>query len=272
MDKATIGIKAMTTTEKNQLDATIAVKQLGLGLQLKTAREQANLSISDAAARLYLNSNIITLLENEDFENAPPLTFIRGYARSYARLLNLNDDAIKHIIKQLEAAFPQSQTVTPTTLSSMPTINSGHRYIRGTTFLVVSLIVALVGIWWKTQQPKSISHQLMMPFALNNTAENNPVTTDQQPKAPTTAPAINTAAATATTATPTENKQAPTTVNPAMDNPIAAITPQASVVTPNAPTPPITSVLAQNTPPTNITKLKMALPEPGLEEPSEQEE
>src|SRR5579872_1449847 len=82
----------------------------GFGARLKAAREAMNLSQKEAAIRLHLNPNILQILESEDFQKAPPATFIRGYLRSYARLLNFNEEDINAALTQ---SGLESQTRTP---------------------------------------------------------------------------------------------------------------------------------------------------------------
>src|SRR5689334_12090930 len=88
-------------------------KKTGLGARLKAARETMQLTEKEAATRLHLNTNIISIIENENFANGPPATFIRGYLRSYARLLNISENEIKLTLQELESAMPSSSTIIP---------------------------------------------------------------------------------------------------------------------------------------------------------------
>src|SRR5258706_11626564 len=88
----------------------------GIGARLKAAREAQHLTEKDVAARLNLNSRFIYMMESETFEKNLPETFVRGYIRSYARLLNLNDNEITEAITQLDLG---SSVPTPTLSSPL---------------------------------------------------------------------------------------------------------------------------------------------------------
>ena len=77
-------------------------KLSGLGARLRKTRESMHLTQKEAAARLYLNPKIVEVIENEAFYDGPPMTFMRGYLRSYARLLNFPESEIKAAIDELE--------------------------------------------------------------------------------------------------------------------------------------------------------------------------
>ena len=66
---------------------------LSVGAQLAHARETQNLSVSDVASRLKLTPKQINALENDQFDSLGPV-FSRGFVRNYARLLQLDDQAL----------------------------------------------------------------------------------------------------------------------------------------------------------------------------------
>lgn len=82
----------MEIMELNSQDVCLTV-----GTRLKRARESMRLSVEQVAHYLRLDSKIIHELEADNFQNNPRFAFIRGYLRSYARLVDLNAD---EIIKQ----------------------------------------------------------------------------------------------------------------------------------------------------------------------------
>lgn len=140
--ETTMASEAQNNTSKKQ-----TLVQTGLGKRLRAARELLRINEKEAAARLYLNPKMIYIMEDEDFENGPPATFMRGYIRSYARLLNIPEDEIQAAITQLEDAMPQSPSPTaPPILNTRP--RDGHRYLRWMTYVVVSVMVVLVSMWW----------------------------------------------------------------------------------------------------------------------------
>lgn len=68
--------------------------QVTPGELLRAAREQAGLSVSQIADRLRLRRSQIEELEANEFSKYVGGTYIRGYLRSYAKLVNLNEASV----------------------------------------------------------------------------------------------------------------------------------------------------------------------------------
>ncbi|MCG8673614.1 MAG: DUF4115 domain-containing protein [Pseudomonadales bacterium] len=66
--------------------ALMAVKP---GERLKKARKQRKLDVEAAACQLNLSPSVLIALENDDYGALPSSTFVKGYIRSYARMLGL---------------------------------------------------------------------------------------------------------------------------------------------------------------------------------------
>ena len=66
----------------------------GVGAELKRAREARRLAIADAAQQLKLLPRQIESLEHERFDRLPGPAIARGMVRNYARLLNLDPEAL----------------------------------------------------------------------------------------------------------------------------------------------------------------------------------
>lgn len=64
------------------------------GAMLRQARERANLSKEDVAAKLKLSVRQIAAIETGDWSVLPERTFTRGFMRSYARLVSLDPDSL----------------------------------------------------------------------------------------------------------------------------------------------------------------------------------
>jgi|GEM_PF-6350151 len=119
---------------------------IGIGARLKATRETLRLSEKEAAARLNLSTKLITIMETENFTAGPPATFMRGYLRSYGRLLNFNENEINIAIGQVNLVLPSTLTTTqPTQKQETPKLD---RYLSWSGYLVIALLFGLVVIWW----------------------------------------------------------------------------------------------------------------------------
>jgi cytoskeleton protein RodZ len=71
-------------------DAPAEPPPTSFGARLKWERERAGLTVTDVAARLRLHLNQVRALEQENLAALPEAAYVRGFLRSYARLLNID--------------------------------------------------------------------------------------------------------------------------------------------------------------------------------------
>lgn len=156
------------TNDVNSMTKESETIKTGLGARLRKAREAIHLTEKEAAARLYLNVNIISIMEKETFADGPPVTFMRGYLRSYARMLNFPDHEIKAAVDELEISVPPIRSFAPI-LHATP-INRSDRYISWITYLIILTLISLVTLWWNSHSKYVIADvpatpsQLTQPF------------------------------------------------------------------------------------------------------------
>lgn len=73
--------------------------------RLVEARESLGLSQKDVADQLFLTSTFIRYLDEAQFDKIPKPAFIKGYMRSYARVVNLKgDEIVAHYERGLQKA------------------------------------------------------------------------------------------------------------------------------------------------------------------------
>jgi cytoskeletal protein RodZ len=68
--------------------------EIGLGLQLKQAREARGLSIGDVAAVTRISERGLEAIERERFDRLPDGLFRRSYIRAYAETVGLDASAV----------------------------------------------------------------------------------------------------------------------------------------------------------------------------------
>lgn len=72
-----------------EMSQSIEVHPQTFGHRLKTAREDLRLEVTDVASQLRLRPTVIEMLEKEMYSDDMPITFLRGYLRSYAKFLEI---------------------------------------------------------------------------------------------------------------------------------------------------------------------------------------
>lgn len=94
---------------------------ISAGKMLSEARILQGLSVTDVAGRIKFAPRQVEALEADDFEKLPELAFVRGFVRSYARLLHLDEVAVLNALPQTakqpvqlknasEVPFPTAQS------------------------------------------------------------------------------------------------------------------------------------------------------------------
>jgi cytoskeleton protein RodZ len=123
---------------------------------LQSARQAAGLSVADVSRQLNLGKSIITALETGDMEALPPAAFVRGYLRSYAKLLELDVDMLLGL---LDGAGVSDPDITPVTMLSSQRVSSDP-LMRWMSVAVFFVLAVMVVIWWQTkngvEQPASV--------------------------------------------------------------------------------------------------------------------
>jgi len=119
----------------------------GPGSALKSAREALSVSEREVADALNLPLNVVEAMEANDYDKLPSAVFTRGYLRSYARLLELDAEAI--IAKFPESAQPEG-TLTAEMAAVEPIqqwLRNQPVWLRAAAIGVLSLLVILMVVW-----------------------------------------------------------------------------------------------------------------------------
>src|SRR3990167_8180901 len=87
-----------------------------VGSLLLAEREKLGISATQAARDLVVKEEIITALENGQYQNLPEPAFVKGIIRSYGQYLNLD---VKHLLALYrrefdEALYPKKRLVLET--------------------------------------------------------------------------------------------------------------------------------------------------------------
>ncbi|EDX3768278.1 cytoskeleton protein RodZ [Salmonella enterica subsp. enterica serovar Onderstepoort] len=206
------------------------------GVRLRNAREQLGLSQQAVAERLCLKVSTVRDIEEDKAPSDLASTFLRGYIRSYARLVHVPEE---ELLPGLEKQAPlRAAKVAP-----MQSFSLGKRrkkrdgWLMSFTWLVLFVVVGLTGAWWwqnhKAQQEEITTMADQSTAELNadkDSGQNVPLDTRDATSQDTT-PA-QTAPAPATPVDSTAATQTPAAT--ATETPSALPTSQAGVAAPAA--------------------------------------
>ena len=119
-----------------------------VSMALSSARKELGLSQKDVSDALYLNLSFIKHIDDNEIDEIPKKAFIKGYLRSYAKLVNLDPDAIvalysPNVIKDEPTVL--MKTIRPDAISKISI--TGPVLISSIVGLVC-LILIIVLVWY----------------------------------------------------------------------------------------------------------------------------
>lgn len=132
----------MTTQQDNQVPGSGIASDLpkSVGKILAEAREQHGLSVFDVSNRIKFAPRQIEALEADDFVQLPEAAFVRGFVRSYARLLQLAPEPLLAALPSSHAQTSSGHEVKSVDIP-MPSALSARRH--NIFWLAGALVVAL---------------------------------------------------------------------------------------------------------------------------------
>ena len=119
------------------------------GDALRQARQKFGLSEEDVADELNLSVAQIRALEDNRFEDLPGKTYVQGYIKSYARLLNSDEEDILQNFKLEDAAISGIRPVMRETRSS-------DRHMKLLSLGVVLALAGLTFMWWQGREQSTV--------------------------------------------------------------------------------------------------------------------
>lgn len=133
-----------------------------VGEILRNKREEIGLSLDEITEKLNLDSNLIELLENNDFEKFKVETYLKGYLRAYSKLLGIDGD---RIIKLYKESNPEKEPEILPDVKPKKQKNSNDRSVKLFSYIIGLSIVLSMLIWYQ----KNIT---IKPDANNNNIGN----------------------------------------------------------------------------------------------------
>ena len=116
-----------------------------VGEELRSGRERSGTSVKEAASQLYLSVNFLHALEDDAYSKLPEPIYVRGYIRSYARLLSLPADALVEKYNEGLCSEPERHQANAQSSGDIhrPIIKANNRNAR---FLIYLFTVVVVGL------------------------------------------------------------------------------------------------------------------------------
>ena len=134
----------MNTQQDTIVDETLNIQQPGT--LLKEKRESLGLSQKQVADRLRLRVAIIRNIEDNQFDSDLVATFIRGYLRSYAKVVGLPASEVVDAYEFHYVIEPQEQKMQSFSKKTKREKNDSR--IMLITWIIVLVIIGMSSLWW----------------------------------------------------------------------------------------------------------------------------
>ncbi|MFA0405668.1 MULTISPECIES: cytoskeleton protein RodZ [unclassified Vibrio] len=148
----------MNTEQDTQTQETVA-PALEAGTLLKNKRESLGLTQKQISDRLKLRVTLIQQIEENQFESDQVATFMRGYIRSYAKYVNLDEKVVLSALHHAGDAQHQEQEML--SFSRKTKTEKHNSRIMILTWSIFAVIAGISSLWWwQNQQQDTLSQSL----------------------------------------------------------------------------------------------------------------
>jgi len=124
-------------------EAEVEVKPSSPGQMLRAAREAKAWKVEYVASQLKLSRRQIEALEADAFTELPGLTFVRGFVRNYARLLDVDADPILALLDRHASPDTTFEIKAPP-LAKLPRAAGGYPGQRKPPYRLVLTVLGMV--------------------------------------------------------------------------------------------------------------------------------
>lgn len=148
----------MNTEQETQTQETVALA-IEAGTLLKNKRESLGLTQKQISDRLKLRVTLIQQIEENQFESDQVATFMRGYIRSYAKYVNLDEKVVLNALHHAGDAQHQEQEML--SFSRKTKTEKHNSRIMILTWSIFAVIAGISSLWWwQNQQQDTLSQSL----------------------------------------------------------------------------------------------------------------
>ncbi|WP_299791548.1 RodZ domain-containing protein [uncultured Shewanella sp.] len=129
----------------NNVETDASEREETLGSLLKAAREKQGASIADIAGQLHLRPCIVQDIEADNFGEIASATYVKGYVKNYARIVQADSAAIQAC---LERQLPQATAPEMQSFSRKTSRQARDGRLMFVTYLIAFILLAMLVLWW----------------------------------------------------------------------------------------------------------------------------
>lgn len=139
-----------TQSQENIIDTPNTTGSASPGELLARQREQLGIPLTDAARALNLRPAVMEGLEQDNYQEIPVAAYRRGYLRSYAKYLGMDDRLVLEAYQARNSGTDTEHKVTPVSTARPPS-RIGAWLFKLVTLLVIVGLIAVTVMWWQSR-------------------------------------------------------------------------------------------------------------------------
>lgn len=147
----------MVETTNHETAATAS----GPGRRLRQIREAKAMSLETAANKLRLDASVVSALEADDADRLPAPTYVRGYIRTYARLLDVPSEPLLAAYTEQGIAPPPMRAMGSVEEQTKPLLPGSWRWA---VYALIGLAVIAGSVaFWQGRAPEQAGDAALSP-------------------------------------------------------------------------------------------------------------
>ena len=196
-----------------------------LGEYLKKARKKKRLSLEQIASQTRIQEHHLQALESEDFANLPAKVFAKGFVRSYAKALGLDEEeALQSFLETSGTFYEQSQPAHPQPHVQVKLEAAPHHGMNWNLILGLLVLLAIGAFWYGLPKEQEI------PIALPEPKVSSSIEPIEEPVPPMPDPAKSVEPIKPAESVPQPARSAPVPTPPTLSTPVPSPPPLSTPV------------------------------------------
>lgn len=119
------------------------------GQILREARESKQLDQVSVSSSLHLSQEIIAAIENDDYGQITSHIYTRGYLRSYAKLVDVDEDSLISLFNESLEHHNEPEIIPQ--VSQKNQVSSNDKPVKLFTYLISFVLMMLLLVWWQSK-------------------------------------------------------------------------------------------------------------------------
>lgn len=120
-------------------ESDVTEKSIDFGTVLLEARKTHNYTVGEISEHLKIPAHVIAAIESNDLDVLPPPTFTQGYIRTYAKFLEISEEAV---LERYNQAVPRDNTSKLKPRSRLP----GEASSQSPLFKTMTMLLIVAGL------------------------------------------------------------------------------------------------------------------------------